>query len=260
MGPVKRAAAVRRQSPEHHPKVAFPCGCHPGYHSARNACELAIFLMDDCRQELAQQLAAVRYRSPHTSGELCLISLAPSRARVTQEKKMEYTQQNDQVSIYQSNFRAEDGATAGPSNALYEGVVVPLASLFAVVLFVVGAMLLKHYPATTISEKSAIPEKSPSTLSSSASRFARTSASGAITITASKNASTCGRSVAIAPAPPCNSSPRADPSPRAASSADRSASAFSVGSVNSTAFTLDPAANPLLRRLRQNILHPLERR
>jgi hypothetical protein len=57
---------------------------------------------------------------------------------------MEYTHQSDEVMIYQSNFRAEDGATTGRSNALYEGVVVPLASLFAVVLFVVGAMLLNH--------------------------------------------------------------------------------------------------------------------
>jgi hypothetical protein len=64
--------------------------------------------------------------------------------RVTQDKKMEYTQQNDQVTVYQSNFRAEDGAPTGRSNALYEGVVIPLASLFAVVLFVVGAMMLNH--------------------------------------------------------------------------------------------------------------------
>jgi hypothetical protein len=56
---------------------------------------------------------------------------------------MEYTQPNDQA-IYQSNFRAEDGALEGRSNALYEGVVIPLASLFAVVLFIVGAMVLSH--------------------------------------------------------------------------------------------------------------------
>jgi hypothetical protein len=56
---------------------------------------------------------------------------------------MEYTEQNDQA-MYQSNFRAEDGAHEGSSNALYEGVVIPLASLFAVVLFVVGAMVLSH--------------------------------------------------------------------------------------------------------------------
>jgi hypothetical protein len=65
-------------------------------------------------------------------------------ARVTQEKNMEHTQQNDQVSMYQSNCRAEDGLPTGPLNALYEGVVVPLASLFAVVLFVVGAMVISH--------------------------------------------------------------------------------------------------------------------
>jgi hypothetical protein len=29
-------------------------------------------------------------------------------------------------------------------NALYEGVVIPLASLLAVVLFVVGAMMINH--------------------------------------------------------------------------------------------------------------------
>jgi hypothetical protein len=57
---------------------------------------------------------------------------------------MEYTQQNDQAPTYQSNFRAEDGAPTGRSNALYEGIVVPLASLFAVVAFVVGAMVLSH--------------------------------------------------------------------------------------------------------------------
>jgi hypothetical protein len=65
-------------------------------------------------------------------------------ARVTQEKMMEYTQPNDQTSTYQSNFRAEDGLPTGPSNALYEGVVVPLASLFAVVLFVLGAMVITN--------------------------------------------------------------------------------------------------------------------
>jgi hypothetical protein len=74
----------------------------------------------------------------------CLISLAHLVASVTQEKKMEHTQQNDQASMYQSNFRAEDGAPTGRSSALYEGVVVPLASLFAVILFVVGAMVISH--------------------------------------------------------------------------------------------------------------------
>jgi len=57
---------------------------------------------------------------------------------------MDYTQSNDEVSIFQSNFRAEDGHPANRSNALYEGVVVPLASLFAVIAFVVGAMVMSH--------------------------------------------------------------------------------------------------------------------
>jgi hypothetical protein len=57
---------------------------------------------------------------------------------------MEYTQQTDQVSIYQSNFRAEDGLPTDRSNALYEGVVVPLASLFAVFLFMLGAMMITN--------------------------------------------------------------------------------------------------------------------
>jgi hypothetical protein len=57
---------------------------------------------------------------------------------------MEYTQQNDQVSIYQSNFRAEDGPTSGRWSGLYEGVVVPLASLFAVFLVMLGAMIITN--------------------------------------------------------------------------------------------------------------------
>jgi hypothetical protein len=57
---------------------------------------------------------------------------------------MEITHQSKEISIYQSNFRAEDGPPAGRSNDLYEGVVIPLASLLAVVLFVVGAMVLNH--------------------------------------------------------------------------------------------------------------------
>jgi hypothetical protein len=65
-------------------------------------------------------------------------------AGVTQEKNMEYTEQNNQASIYQSNFRAEDGASTSRSNALYEGVVVPLASLFAVFLFMLGAMVIAN--------------------------------------------------------------------------------------------------------------------
>jgi hypothetical protein len=76
--------------------------------------------------------------------ELCLISLARLPASVNQEKNMEHTQQNDQASMYQSNFRAEDGLPTSRWNAFYEGVVIPLASLFAVFLFMVGAMVITH--------------------------------------------------------------------------------------------------------------------
>jgi hypothetical protein len=62
----------------------------------------------------------------------------------TGRKKMEYTQQNDQISMYQSNSRAEDGPAARPSLAIYEGVVIPLATLGAALLFVVGAIILTH--------------------------------------------------------------------------------------------------------------------
>ena len=58
--------------------------------------------------------------------------------------ELDYNQQNDQVTVYQSNFRAEDGPPTSRWNALYEGVVIPLASLLAVVLFVVGAMMINH--------------------------------------------------------------------------------------------------------------------
>ena len=49
----------------------------------------------------------------------------------------------------------------------------------------------------TISEKSAMREKRPATSAISDSRFRRSAASGAITITLSKNASTVGRKVAM---------------------------------------------------------------
>lgn len=57
---------------------------------------------------------------------------------------MQHIQHNDDVSIYQSNFRAEDGLENGPTKALYEGVVVPLVSLFAVFLLMVGIALFSH--------------------------------------------------------------------------------------------------------------------
>ena len=57
---------------------------------------------------------------------------------------MEITEQNDQTSMYQSNFRAEDGLTKNRSNALYEGVIVPFAAVFTVFLILLGAMAVTH--------------------------------------------------------------------------------------------------------------------
>ncbi len=103
-------------------------------------------------------------------------------------------------------------------------------------------------------------EKSPSTCFSSASLFARTAASGAITITASKNASTGLRSVALA----CSAS--------AYFFCCRRPSTFAASAVASFASVCSAALRQqlrihgrsnrliLLRRLRQNVLHPLERR
>jgi hypothetical protein len=102
----------------------------------------AIFFRDDkCRQKLASQLAPDQ--STHQESKRALPYLSRASPGESQPgKKMEYTQHHDEVSIYQSNFRAEDGLN--PSNALYEGVVIPLASLFAVILFVIGAMMLSN--------------------------------------------------------------------------------------------------------------------
>lgn len=48
-------------------------------------------------------------------------------------------------SIYQSNVRAEDGLQPTSRwNALYEGVLIPVGSVFAVFLAVLGVMLISH--------------------------------------------------------------------------------------------------------------------
>jgi len=48
-----------------------------------------------------------------------------------------------QSAIYQSNMRAEDGCqNRGSWNSLCEGILIPLGSLFAVFLTMLGLMLL----------------------------------------------------------------------------------------------------------------------
>jgi hypothetical protein len=57
---------------------------------------------------------------------------------------MEYTQQNQEAPTYQSTVRAEDGLSSSRWNALCEGVVIPLGSLFAVFLLMLGAMMMAN--------------------------------------------------------------------------------------------------------------------
>ena len=56
---------------------------------------------------------------------------------------MEYRQFKDDVSIYQPDARAEDGLQkCTPWNALCQGVLIPLGSLFLVFLTMLGMMLI----------------------------------------------------------------------------------------------------------------------
>lgn len=56
---------------------------------------------------------------------------------------MEYHTFKDDVSIYQSNARAEDAPTKRTHwDALCEGVFIPLGSLFLVFLTMLGMMLI----------------------------------------------------------------------------------------------------------------------
>jgi hypothetical protein len=55
---------------------------------------------------------------------------------------MEYIESTNDVSIYQSNVRAEDGMQPRSHwNALCEGVLIPIGSLFTAFLAMLGMML-----------------------------------------------------------------------------------------------------------------------
>jgi hypothetical protein len=90
------------------------------------------------------QRSDTTYRTKQAGSASSLSGLTGRELTQETNMELEYTQQSDQVTVYQSNFRAEDGPPAGRANAFYEGVIVPLASLFAVALFVAGAMLLNR--------------------------------------------------------------------------------------------------------------------
>jgi hypothetical protein len=67
-----------------------------------------------------------------------------STRKTLERKHMQPTNLNE-TSNYQSNIRAEDGLQeAGRRNSLYEGVLIPLGSLFVVLLTVLGAMLIRR--------------------------------------------------------------------------------------------------------------------
>jgi hypothetical protein len=56
---------------------------------------------------------------------------------------MEYTESMNDAATYQSNIRAEDGMQpVSHWNALYEGVLIPVGTLAAVVVAMLGMMLL----------------------------------------------------------------------------------------------------------------------
>jgi hypothetical protein len=59
------------------------------------------------------------------------------------KQQMEYSELENNDSIYQSNARAEDGMQPRSRwNALCEGVIIPIGSLFTVFLAMLGIMLL----------------------------------------------------------------------------------------------------------------------
>jgi hypothetical protein len=58
---------------------------------------------------------------------------------------MEYSEINHDGSIYQSNARAEDGMEQRSQwSALFEGVIIPIGSLFTVFLAMLGMMLINR--------------------------------------------------------------------------------------------------------------------
>jgi hypothetical protein len=63
--------------------------------------------------------------------------------KTLERKKMEYSKFKNDASVYESTARAEDGMPPRSRwNALCEGVLIPLGSLFAVFLAMLGLMLI----------------------------------------------------------------------------------------------------------------------
>ena len=48
------------------------------------------------------------------------------------------------IDRFETNARAEDGVNRNPWNALCEGILIPLGTLFAVFLGIAGVMIVSH--------------------------------------------------------------------------------------------------------------------
>jgi hypothetical protein len=70
-------------------------------------------------------------------------NVLPEQTNFEQEKKMNYIDSPQIAPTFQSNSRAEDGdLDCTRWSGLCEGVLIPLGSLFAVFLLMLGVMLI----------------------------------------------------------------------------------------------------------------------
>lgn len=54
------------------------------------------------------------------------------------------TTTNFNLERFETNARAEDGLNSNPWNALCEGILIPLGTLFAVFLGIASVMIVSH--------------------------------------------------------------------------------------------------------------------
>ena len=78
-----------------------------------------------------------------THSECKNLQASAALQNIGKEEKMEYSKFKNDASVYESTARAEDGMPPRSRwNALCEGVLIPLGSLFAVFLAMLGLMLI----------------------------------------------------------------------------------------------------------------------
>ena len=89
----------------------------------------------------ASRIQHLYAKQNHTS--LCLNFLPDASDTSHQENKMNYFESQPIAPTFQSNSRAEDGQLdCSRWSGLCEGVLIPLGSLFAVFLLMLGVMLI----------------------------------------------------------------------------------------------------------------------